>query len=97
MSSSTDRDHQKPKKESCAAPASNRRRSTLEQVLGDHGIPGAIALGVIGTICFIAVQQVITKQPIEIPKYFTELSSLIVGYYFGTHTSKKKKSDVENA
>ena len=70
-----------------------QERSLLSQVLGDHGIPGVIAIGVIGTICFIAIQQVVTHQPIEIPKYFTELSSLIVGYYFGTHAGKKKASD----
>lgn len=67
-------------------------RSLFGQILRDHGVPGVIAVGVIGTICFIAIHQVATRQPVEIPKYFTEISSLIIGYYFGTHTHKQKDS-----
>ena len=74
-----------------------RKRSWLEQVLSDHGISGVIALVVIGTICLITVQQVMAKQPIEIPKYFTELSSLIVGYYFGAHAVKKRRDTNDDA
>jgi hypothetical protein len=67
-----------------------KKRSLFEMIIEDHGIPGIIAVMVIGTICYIAIKQTMSGLDIELPGYLTEISTLIVGYYFGRQTGKNK-------
>ena len=67
-----------------------KKRSPFEMIIEDHGIPGIIAVMVIGTICFIAIKQTMAGMDINLPDYFAEISTLIVGYYFGRQTGKSK-------
>ena len=67
-----------------------KKRSPFEMIIKDHGIPGIIAVMVIGTICYIAIKQTMSGMDIKLPDYFTEISTLIIGYYFGSQTGKRK-------
>lgn len=42
-----------------------------------------MALGVIGTACFIAVLAIKTGTQIQVPEFLIALGSAIAGYYYG--------------
>lgn len=73
--------------------ASNKRRIklTLLELFQEHGVTGILAILVVGTACFIAISQSWRGSEINLPKYFTELSTLIIGYYFGKTRSGRSK------
>ncbi len=68
-----------------------RIRGFLSDIFEREGISGVIAVLIISTACVIATVQVWRGTEISIPKYFSELTTLIVGYYFGSKKSQIRK------
>jgi len=68
-------------------------RTILNDVFESEGVAGVIAILIIGTICVISLVQVFRGVELSIPKYFSELTALIVGYYFGSKRARARQKD----
>jgi uncharacterized membrane protein AbrB (regulator of aidB expression) len=71
-------------------PTGKRTKLDLRPLIARQGIAGILAVLIIGTACAIAIIQIARGTEVSLPKYFTELSMLIVGYYFGKTSVKKE-------
>lgn len=57
------------------------------------GVSGFLAILIVGGTMFVAVNAALNLQPgdlgsFEMPAYLTEITSLVVGFYFGTKAGK---------
>jgi hypothetical protein len=71
-------------------PVGKTTKLDLRPLLAREGVAGILAIVVVGTSCVIALIQIARGLEVSLPKYFTELSMLIVGYYFGKTNASKK-------
>ena len=67
-----------------------KARLVLNEIFERQGVSGILAILVVGTACLIALAQTWRGLDVNLPKYFTELSTLIIGYYFGRAATRIK-------
>lgn len=67
------------------------RRNPVETLIHTLGVSGIIAVLVIGIVCFLVFIQTIRGQEPNIPELLSNISLLIIGYYFGRKTPKDAK------
>ncbi len=69
--------------------------NTFEYFISKLGIPGILSVLVFIMISLIAIIQVIQGRNIELPSLFTEIATLIIGFYFGSKTKNNIEENEE--
>jgi hypothetical protein len=57
---------------------------------------GILAVMVIGSLCFIAIYQVVTKQAVQIPPFVEGVAGVIIGYFFSHQGAQTVASGIVN-
>lgn len=65
----------------------SKASSTIGSLLEMSGIPGALALIITVTICWLAIRHT-TGEPLEIPEILANALTIILGFYFGSAVQK---------
>jgi hypothetical protein len=69
--------------------------NTFEYSISKFGIPGILSVLIFIMIFLIAIIQVIQGRNIELPSLFTEIATLIIGFYFGSNTQSNIEENKE--